>query len=258
MRIKVGIAVLGAMLLTGAVFAQAPEGAAPPDEMEMDAGAPPPDGKRPQRPEDGLRRADANKDGKVSFDELKAVRPESTPERFKTMDTNGDGFLGPEDRPAGDRGKGRAPAGPDPEARRQLMQMLMSADANQDGKTSYAEVTAAKPGYAKADFDKVDRDKDGFITAADTPKAPQTTDRPKKPGADAAGARAARITPEQREKLRERIRSADANADGYVTRDEARTGLPNVTDERFKALDRNGDGKLGPEDGPAGGAPQSN
>ncbi len=246
MRSKLAVSILGAALCAGVAFAQAPE------EMEMDAAAPAADA-RPNRPEDGLRRADTNKDGKVSFEELHAVRPESTPERFKTLDTNGDGFLGPEDRPAGDRGKAKKAAAAEGEGRREVMQMLMKADANQDGKTSYAEVAAAKPGYAKADFDRVDRDKDGFISAADMPRTPQATDRPKKPGGDAAaGARAAKLTPEQREKLRARLQNADTNADGYVSREEARTGLPNVTDERFKAMDHNGDGKIGPEDAPAG------
>lgn len=253
MQIKLAVSILGAALCAGAAFAQAPE------ELEMDTTAPAATDARPNRPEAGLRRADTNRDGKVSFEELHAVRPESTPERFKTLDTNGDGFLGPEDRPAGDRVKAKKATTPTGEGRREVMQMLMKTDANQDGKTSYAEVTTAKPGYSKTDFDRVDRDKDGFITAADTTRAPEVTDRPKKPGDDtaAAGARAAKITPEQREKLRARLNKADANADGYVSREEARTGLPNVTDERFKAMDRNSDGKLGPEDAPAG-APKAN
>lgn len=243
---------VGAAMFAVTVCAQAPE------EMEMEAAPPVAGPDRPARPEDALRRADTNKDGQISFDEMKAVRPELTPERFNAMDTNKDGSIGPADRPAGDRGRARGSRDADPEPRRQLMQMLMSADTNQDGKASYAEVTTAKPGFAKADFDRIDRDEDGFITAADAPKAPQTTDQPKKPGAKAAGNRAARLSPEQRGRLRERMIKADANADGFVSREEARTGLPNVTDERFKAMDRNGDGKLGADDGPAGGAPRVN
>lgn len=246
---------VGAAVITAMAYAQAPDEM----EMEMEATSPPARADKPVRPEEVLRRADVNKDGKISFEEMKAARPELTQERFNAMDTNKDGSLGPEDRPAGDRGRARGAREGEDESRRQFMQMLMSTDADQDGKASYAEVTAAKPGFAKSDFDRVDRNKDGFITAADAPKAPQATDRPKKPGAKSAtGNRAARLTPEQREKMRERLIGADTNADGYVSREEARTGLPNVTDERFKAMDRNGDGKLGPEDGPAGGAPRAN
>lgn len=244
---------VSAAMIAAMAYAQAPE------EMEMEAAPTAAKADRPVRPEELLRRADTNKDGKISFDEMKVTRPELTQERFNAMDTNKDGSLGPEDRPAGDRGRAKDSRDGESETRRQFMQMLMSTDTDQDGKASYAEVTAAKPGFAKTDFDRVDRNKDGFITAADAPKTPQATDRPKKPGKNAAaGARAARLTPEQRERLRERLIKADSNADGYVSREEARTGLPNVTDDRFKAMDRNGDGKLGPEDGPAGDAPRAN
>jgi Ca2+-binding EF-hand superfamily protein len=223
-------AVAGA-LLAGSVLAQTP---APTDQ--------------PHRPGDALLRADANKDGKVSFDELKTVRAEITQERFTAMDQNGDGFLGPEDRPKGKGGKA-ARGTADPEARRQMLQVLMAADANSDGKASFEEVTTAKPGFAKTDFDRADRNQDGFISNDDTPKAPQVTDRPKQPAAKAARGKGA--TPEQREAMRERIQKADTDGDGFVSREEARVGLPNVTDERFKTMDKDGDGKLGPGDRPA-------
>jgi len=256
MHYRLLFTILGVTLAAGSTFAQAPEAAPAPVPDDMELGAPPPPGDRPGRPEDGLRRADTNKDGKISFDEMKAARPESTQERFDAMDTNKDGLLGPEDRPAGDRGKGRGSREADPEARRQLMQMLMSADTNQDGKTSFDEVSAAKPGFSKTDFDRVDRDKDGFITAADTPRPPKEGDVPRT--SETRRSKNAKVAPEQREKMRERMRKADTNADGYVSRDEARTGLPNVTDDRFKAMDRNGDGKLGPEDRPDSANPPAN
>lgn len=37
--------------------------------------------------------ADANKDGKISFDEFKAAREKHMEEHFKRRDTNGDGFI---------------------------------------------------------------------------------------------------------------------------------------------------------------------
>lgn len=40
-----------------------------------------------------LERADANHDGKVSYDEFKTAREQHLQEHFKKMDTNGDGFV---------------------------------------------------------------------------------------------------------------------------------------------------------------------
>jgi len=229
MTIRILLTTLAMALSAGAAIGQAPA-------------------KQPHEPGEGLRRADTNKDGKVSFDELKAVRPEATEERFKQMDKNGDGFVGPGDRPEG-AGKRAARGGADPEARRQMLDALIAADANKDSKASFEEVVAAKPGFAKADFDRADRNQDGFISAEDSPKAPQPGDQPKAPGGK--GARSKGVAPEQREAMREKVKKADADGDGFVTREEARIGLPNLTDERFKTMDKDGDGKLGPADRPA-------
>jgi EF hand len=51
-------------------------------------GMPPPPGHEP--PE---MKADANGDGKVSYDEFKAAHEKHMEERFKKMDANGDGFI---------------------------------------------------------------------------------------------------------------------------------------------------------------------
>ncbi|HRZ17773.1 MAG TPA: hypothetical protein P5141_09450, partial [Candidatus Hydrogenedentes bacterium] len=48
-----------------------------------------------------------------------------------------------------------------------------------------------------------------------------------------------------------RMKAADKDGDGKVSREEARTAFPKMTDERFKQMDRNADGALGPEDRPA-------
>src|SRR5262249_49079490 len=159
-----------------------------------------------------LSRADTNHDGKVSFEELKAVHPRITRERFDKMDRNHDGFLSEADRSGGGK-NGVKKIANDPDARGALFQSLMATDANHDGKVSFEEVSAAKPGYSKADFDRMDRNKDGFITAEDAPRTPQVAQQSNAPAAPAGL--------EMREALREKLRAADTNHDGYVTREEA-------------------------------------
>lgn len=56
-------------------------------------------------------KADADKSGTVTFEELKAAKPDVTQEQFKQWDRNGDGTLSPDDRPAGP-GPGPAPGTP--------------------------------------------------------------------------------------------------------------------------------------------------
>ena len=45
-------------------------------------------------------KADTNQDGKISFDEYKAVRDQHMQERFKRKDTNNDGFIDEAERNA--------------------------------------------------------------------------------------------------------------------------------------------------------------
>lgn len=45
-------------------------------------------------------KADANKDGKISFEEYKAARDQQMEERFKRKDTNNDGFIDEAERNA--------------------------------------------------------------------------------------------------------------------------------------------------------------
>ena len=57
-----------------------------------------------------LREADTNEDGQVTYEELAAVDPELTQERFSMLDRNSDGVLTPDDRPRGPRGGRDCPA----------------------------------------------------------------------------------------------------------------------------------------------------
>lgn len=44
-------------------------------------------------PEEWFKKADANADGKLTFEELKAVKADATEEKFKKMDANADGSV---------------------------------------------------------------------------------------------------------------------------------------------------------------------
>lgn len=69
-------------------------------------------GDRPNRPGRGDRaefrkKADANGDGKISFEEFRKAHLAMLDQRFDKLDRNGDGFLSPEDRIGRGDGKGR-------------------------------------------------------------------------------------------------------------------------------------------------------
>lgn len=152
-----------------------------------------------------LEHADADKNGEVSLDELRKVRPNATPEQFRRFDTNRDNVWSTADVP-------------DAELRR----------ANRDGVVSRDEAQKALPEMTDWQFDVFDRDDDGVLSEADL-------------GGDTRQAG-----------MRQQIHQADLNRDGRVTFDEARQRLEGMTEERFKRLDRNGDGALTREDAPGG------
>jgi Ca2+-binding EF-hand superfamily protein len=82
-------------------------------------------------------------------------------ERFKRLDRNGDGALSPADKPAGrPRKSGNHKA---------MIEKLHGADTDGDGKVTYEEVTAAKPGFPREAFDRADRNGDGVLSQDDAP-----------------------------------------------------------------------------------------
>jgi Ca2+-binding EF-hand superfamily protein len=72
-----------------------------------------------------MQELDADGDGKVSYEEA-SKWPRMTEELFGRMDTNGDGYLTPEDRPQSRRGEGR-------------FQRFEELDADNSGGLSYEE-----------------------------------------------------------------------------------------------------------------------
>ncbi len=165
-----------------------------------------------------LRAADADKDGNVTFDELKALCPELSQERFDEMDRNDDGVLNGDDFPERPE-----------DGLEHLLEVLRSADANSDKQVTFEELSAKVPGLTQEQFDKLDRNGDGVISAADLPE----------PGD---------IDPFRI--VVKLLHEADADDDGQVTFAEAQALFEGLTQEKFDALDRNDDGVLTPADVP--------
>jgi Ca2+-binding EF-hand superfamily protein len=168
-----------------------------------------------------LKAADTNGDGQISAEEFKTAFPKAPQDRFAKLDRNKDGFLSKADRPEGQAG---GDAGP---ARHDMAAKLQKADANGDGKVTYEEAVAAKPGLPRADFDRFDSNKDGVLDASDVHEAPAA---------------------QEGQHGGQRLKAADTNNDGRVSWEEAQAAMPKLTRERFNKLDRNGDGFISKDD----------
>lgn len=174
---------------------------------------------------EAVRAADKDLDGKVTFEELSAAKPQVTKERYAKMDRNKDGVLSMADAAAAHSGDKKGQ-----DARQQAVKKLAEADANKDGRTTYEEVVAAKPGFPRAAFDRLDANKDGALAGDEMAKRAT----PSAQGPDRA-------------ERRKRLEAADTDKDGKVSLDEATKAFPKMTPEMFKKMDKNGDGFLGNE-----------
>jgi Ca2+-binding EF-hand superfamily protein len=168
---------------------------------------------------------DANQDGKVTKDEYTG-----DPSVFDVVDSDKDGVvtlaeLGmpadykptPLPKPMDqkpDAGRGGSLA----ERLEKFRLQLAGWDADKDGKVTKDEYKGKLP------FDTIDRNKDGVISMEDLRGAGKG-----EPGPAGAMPNA--------EEMRQRLKDADKNGDGKITKDEF-PGPP----ERFEALDRNRDG----------------
>jgi len=195
----------------------------------------------PQVPQGRAAQADTDHDGKLSFEEAKAAFPNMTEERFKALDKNADGFLTPDERP-------KPPAVGTPaareQARRQLIARIKRADANQDGKLTLEEAQKEFPRMTPERFKSLDKNGDGTLTPDEFAQA--------KPQGKPGPSQAAPAAPGQaRQQMVHRFKKADKDGDHRLSQEEAKAAFPNMPDERFKALDKNADGYLTPNELPA-------
>jgi hypothetical protein len=105
----------------------------------------------------------------------------------------------------------------------------MRADADGDGRVSRAEATAQGAERSGAWFDKLDLNKDGYVTQDEMKQARETR----------RGQMQARFD--------EHFKEADANNDGQLSLDEVQAGMPRLAD-RFSALDKDKNGVLSKEE----------
>ena len=115
---------------------------------------------------------------------------------------------------AGDKPRGDAPG--------------LRADTDGDGRVSRAEASAAASNKSSEWFDKLDTDKDGYVTQDEMKQA--RADRQHKRG-------------EMKERMEARFKETDANNDGQLSLDEVQAKNPKLA-ERFSTLDADKNGML--------------
>jgi Ca2+-binding EF-hand superfamily protein len=105
----------------------------------------------------------------------------------------------------------------------------LRADTNGDGRVSRTEAVDAGAKRAGEWFDKLDLDKDGFLTREEMQKTRKAHHE------------------QLREKMEERFKAADTNSDGQLSLDEVQTQKPQLA-ERFGELDQDKNGLLSKEE----------
>jgi Ca2+-binding EF-hand superfamily protein len=104
----------------------------------------------------------------------------------------------------------------------------MRADTDGDGRVSRAEATASGAERSGDWFDKLDLNKDGYVTQDEMKQARDTRHR---------------NHGDMKEKMEARFKEADANGDGQLSLDEVQAKMPRLAD-RFTTLDSDKNGLL--------------
>jgi Ca2+-binding EF-hand superfamily protein len=195
---------------------------------------------------------DKNKDGSISYEEFSAMpRLGQLPEDkrsmlFKRLDKDLDGQLS---RREMDHMR-KSPGGPDTNMRR-----LFELDKDRSGGISMEEFKSGElfgklpPERLKALFSRLDTDGDGELTPKDRPETRRGPFSGRDPGEFRRGER-----PPSGPEDRKPQHRPDADGDGFVSFEEFRQSPEvrqlneDVQEDRFEALDVNGDLKLSPEE----------
>jgi Ca2+-binding EF-hand superfamily protein len=204
----------------------------------------------PRQLEANFDRIDANSDGKLTKDEIpegergeflrrmleRSGADSISKEQLVRMTAQfGGGRPGEPGRP-GQPGPGSPPGGGRPP-------LFVALDADNDGELSSGEIEASSKALLK-----LDRNSDGKLTreelfpgSPDGPPRDRPADRPsdrpgdRRPGEGRPGP--GRGNPEE---FQARLKEADKNGDGKLSKDEA----PPMLQERFDRIDANSDGQL--------------
>jgi Ca2+-binding EF-hand superfamily protein len=214
----------GCLALAAPTMAQAPDQEAPQKKANKDR---PPLGKM-------LAEADANGDQRLSLEEIHTRFPEFPAKRFQNLDKNGDGALEIAELP----GKGDGPKAP-------KLEELRAADTDQDHRVARTEFEAQFPQAPPAAFERMDKNKDGYLDRQDFQAATGDKGTPAK---DDSRKMAGKKDEGSRAYLAKLIRDNDVNHDGQVTRDELLAAKPGFPASMFSTLDSNGDGVLAQTD----------
>jgi Ca2+-binding EF-hand superfamily protein len=211
----------------------------------------------------GWKEADSDGDGKITQAEfqnlprIQKLEEERRSHIFNRLDKNGDKVLNSAELSPGER---------PPQERREAMMRFKALDTDNSGGVSLEELKNGelfkKLPVEKQEtlFRRLDTDGDGQITVRDRPERPpggpdKRMDRPGKPDREGDGPDREGRKDKGRDPKR-MLRDLDGNADGAVDFEEFRQAPPqkdlteDEQEDRFEALDKNGDKKLDPADFP--------